>query len=64
MAIPINETRRAYRAEEVAELLGVSRSTVYRLMGEGLLASVKVGGSRRITLDQLNAYVSVLQKTA
>ena len=59
--LSVNQTRRAYRPEEVGDLLGVSRSTVYRLMGDGLLESVKVGGSRRITDEQLDRYLATLE---
>ena len=56
--LSVNQARRAYRPEEVGDLLGVSRSTVYRIMGEGLLDSIKVGGSRRITGEQLDRYLA------
>ena len=54
----ITETRRAYRPEEVAELLGVSRSTVFRLMGSGQLQSLKIAGARRVTVEQLDRYLA------
>ena len=54
----ITETRRVYKPEEVGDLLGISRSSVYRLMGEGVLKSIKVGGSRRITAEQLDDYIA------
>jgi excisionase family DNA binding protein len=59
--LPVNQARRAYRPEEVGDLLGVSRSTVYRLMGEGVLESVKVGGARRVTDEQLDRYLASLE---
>lgn len=51
---------------EVAERLRISPSGVWRLFGEGErdLRSVKVGGSRRVTVDQLNAYVMRLEREA
>jgi excisionase family DNA binding protein len=36
------------RPEEVAELIGIGRTKVYELIGTGVLASVKIGNSRRI----------------
>jgi excisionase family DNA binding protein len=42
------------RVEEVAGLLDVGRSQVYAPIKAGDLASVKIGGSRRITRDQLH----------
>lgn len=55
---PATEQRRAYKVEEVAELLGLSRNTVFRLLKAGDLKSIKVGGSRRITVEQLDAYLA------
>jgi excisionase family DNA binding protein len=51
---------------KVAERLRVSPSAVSRLIGEGErdLPSVKVGGSRRVTIDQLNQYVERLESEA
>jgi len=62
--LTVNQARRAYRPEEVGDLLGVSRSTVYRLMGEGALESIKVGGSRRVTDEQLDRYLASLEASA
>lgn len=39
---------------EVAEYLGVSLSVVYRLIGAGKLAAVKVGGQYRVTTAALH----------
>jgi excisionase family DNA binding protein len=47
---------------EVGRLLGVSRSTVYELLQKGELASLKVGGCRRIRLDALQAYLDTLSQ--
>ena len=47
--------------EAAAEALGVGRSTVYRLLATGELASVQVGTSRRVPVVALDAYVSDLQ---
>ena len=51
-----------YTTVEAARLLGVGRSTVYLLMGEGRLESVKVGGLRRIPAAALEEYVEALRK--
>jgi excisionase family DNA binding protein len=47
------------RAEEAAGALGVSRATVYRLMREGDLASVRIGGCRRLGPALLAALATV-----
>ena len=40
-----------------AQLLGVSRSKLYELQGEGVLPTVRIGRSRRIALADLEAFV-------
>ena len=40
--------RAAYSVAETADLLGLSEATIYRLIGRGAIASVLIGGSRRI----------------
>jgi excisionase family DNA binding protein len=49
-----------YRVGEAAEVLGLSRPTLYRLMGVGLLGSVQVGRARRIPRTALEDYVASL----
>ena len=48
-------------ANQVARLLGVSRSQVYVLMKSGQLGSVQIGRSRRITKDQVLDFVRGLE---
>ncbi|WP_239341672.1 helix-turn-helix domain-containing protein [Frankia sp. CiP3] len=45
---------------EAADLLGVSRTTVYELLNAGQLESVRIGRSRRIPRAALVAYVDRL----
>ncbi|WP_239348322.1 helix-turn-helix domain-containing protein [Frankia sp. Cj5] len=47
-------------ATEAADLLGVSRATVYELLNAGQLESVRIGRSRRIPRAALVAYVDRL----
>lgn len=49
--------RRAFTVIEVGEQLGLSRASVFRLIGSGELGSIKVGGSRRVTVEQLEDYL-------
>ncbi|NPV54872.1 MAG: helix-turn-helix domain-containing protein [Firmicutes bacterium] len=49
--------KKALSPEEVAELLGVSRTTIYREMSRGRLSSMKVGARRLIMLPDLEAYL-------
>ncbi len=50
--------RLAYSPREAAELLSISRDTVYNLMRDGALPSVKLGGSRRIRRADLIALLA------
>jgi excisionase family DNA binding protein len=50
------------RPEDVARRLQVGRTKVYDLMRAGLLRSVKVGGSRRITPAALAEFVAGLDR--
>jgi excisionase family DNA binding protein len=50
--------------DQVAARLRISKSSVYKLMAKYGLPSVKVGGSRRVTVDQLNAFVARLESEA
>ena len=48
------------RVEEAAELLRVSRWTVYELIKERQLVSVKVRSGRRIVPESVRAYIAAL----
>ena len=48
------------RLERTAEALDVSRSSVKRLIREGELAAVKVGGATRVRVEDLREYVERL----
>ena len=53
-------TKMLLTPDEAAEVLGVSRSKLYELLRERQVASVKVGGLRRITMTALNDFVESL----
>jgi excisionase family DNA binding protein len=55
------DTAQMYRIPEVAHLLRVSPSTVYKLMRGGQLRTVKLGRSTRITGDDLLACIRALR---
>jgi excisionase family DNA binding protein len=48
-------TPRAYRVADFCRAFGLSRSSVYKLMGEGQLTTVKVGGRRLIPAEAAEA---------
>lgn len=50
----------ALTTDQVAESLGLSRSTVTSMIGRGELASVKIGGARRVRRRDLDEYLERL----
>ncbi len=46
------------RIDDVADTLGVSISTVYRLSEHGKLAQIKVGGQCRWTSEMIDDYIT------
>lgn len=46
-----------YTPKEVAEILKVSRNTVYRYISSGKLKACYVGRSRRISKEELNRFL-------
>ena len=58
---PIAAGHAAFTVEEAAELLGLSRAQLYRLIDRGDLKSVTIGRSRRITRNQLDQFIEVLE---
>lgn len=50
-----------FTPEEAARMLGVGRPKVFQLMQLGVLRSVKVGASRRISARALSEYVAELE---
>lgn len=49
--------RIAYSPGEAAQVVGVSRQTIYNWLNDGRLASTKIGRSRRIPATALSALV-------
>jgi excisionase family DNA binding protein len=50
--------RKSVRPREAAQLLGVSRDTVYVLMRAGRLRSVKAGRARLIPVSAIEEFLS------
>ena len=40
--------RASYRVQEVADLLTIHKSTLYRMMGDGSLPYIQAGATRRV----------------
>ena len=49
-----------FTVEEVADILHIGRSTVFNLIKEKKIQSVKLGRSRRVPVDAMKAYVDSL----
>ncbi|WP_374546639.1 helix-turn-helix domain-containing protein [Rhodoblastus sp.] len=54
---PDNE-KRAFHVKEAAKTYGWSRSTLYKMMKDGTLRSVRIGGRRLIPRDALEALLN------
>lgn len=46
------------KTEDVMELLGVSRKTVYALVGKGLIERRKVGRNNLYPVESIRAYIN------
>lgn len=44
-------------ARAAADLLGISKTLMYQLLGRGEIPSVRIGSSRRVAVDDLRVYV-------
>src|SRR5512144_920095 len=49
---------------DVVARLGVSRAKVYELMASGELRTVRIGGSRRVHVDDLTRFIARLDDSA
>jgi excisionase family DNA binding protein len=54
-------TLEAYTVEQVAKMLHVGRDKVYYLLRTRQLRSIKIGKSRRITSEQLAAFIATIE---
>ena len=53
-----------YGIQETAELLGVTKRTVYGYVDEGIIKAVKIGREWRITEEDLKAFIAKGTKQA
>lgn len=53
--------RKAYKVNEVAQALGLGRTTIYKLINRGDLRRIKVGATTLIAADSVEA---LLQRDA
>jgi len=63
MTRPTNQTnRRAYRINDFCREYGIGRTNAYKLIRQGKLQSVVIGGRRLIPTDQAEALLRGDQK--
>ena len=51
--------RMLLRPTEAAETIGVGRSKIYELLASGELPSIRIGGSVRVPVDALRAWIDL-----
>ncbi|MCE9558043.1 MAG: helix-turn-helix domain-containing protein [Armatimonadetes bacterium] len=52
-----HQSKLAYTVVEAGALLSLSRSLMYELINAGKIDTIKIGRARRITFEQLSAFV-------
>ena len=57
------DERLLYRISEAADILGISRSTLYRLIASGELLVIRVGSAPRIPAKVLQRFVDQATRT-
>ena len=60
----LSQNRLLYRVERAAELCDMGRSKFWDLVMSGQIRSVKIGRSRRIPADALDAFIKHLDAEA
>ncbi len=64
MSAPINLNKKTFRPDEVAQILSLTRRTVYRMLHDGRLPGVRFGGGPwRILRETLIPFLSPGQAT-
>ena len=52
------QERRALSIRETAQMCGISRATIYRLIAEGRLTTLKIGARRLVPLGAIDALLN------
>jgi excisionase family DNA binding protein len=55
---PQKQERRALSIKEAAQTCGLSRATVYRLIADGKLATLKIGARRLVPVGAIDALLN------
>jgi excisionase family DNA binding protein len=56
----VDPSRVLYSVKEAAKLMAVSERSIYNLLEQGTLKSVKVGARRLVRRDELDSFVNRL----
>ena len=56
--IPEKQERRALSIRETAQVCGLSRATIYRLIEQKRLATLKIGARRLVPLSAIDALLN------
>ena len=62
MTTPFGVDKLLYTPAEAAHALGVCRSTLYVLMANGDIPSIRIGSARRVPANGLRRYISKLSE--
>jgi len=57
LQVPLTE-KRAYTVNEAAAVIGISRSSVYNLISDGRLQSVRIAGRRLFPREAIEAMIA------
>ncbi len=63
LVLPDGQPRLLLTPEEAARALGIGRTKLYELLTTAKLPSVRIGGSRRVSVDALTEFVRCLTPT-
>lgn len=51
-------TRLLLTVREAADMMAVSRSKLYELIGSGAVRSIRIGGLRRVPVEAVESYIA------
>ena len=57
LVLPDGQPKLLLTPEEAARALGIGRTKLYELLASAKLPSVRIGGSRRVSVDALTEFV-------
>lgn len=56
-----NQNSRTYTVDEIAAMLGISRSSAYKLVKQDDFSVVRIGNSIRVSKKSLDAWLDALE---